>query len=135
MNGDSNGIERERPEQVEHGDPVVHRQPDARRVRREVRRPEHAIRAGEVRREARLAPGPVPERDHVGAAREQLVRELRGDAAARGGVLAVDDAEVGAELFAKRRQPRLDRPSTGCAEHVGDEEDAAAQPSDSVAAG
>ena len=41
-----------------------------------------------------------------------------------GGVLAVDDAEVGAELLAQRRQPRLDRPAAGRAEHVGDEEDA-----------
>ena len=73
----------------------------------------------------------------VGAAREQLVRELRGDAAARGGVLAVDDAEVGAELLAQRRQPRLDRPAAGRAEHVGDEEDASAasSPATSVAAG
>ena len=41
-----------------------------------------------------------------------------------GDVLAVDDAEVDAELLAQRGQSCLDRPAAGRAEHVGDEEDA-----------
>jgi hypothetical protein len=43
----------------------------------------------------------VPQRDHVGARREQLVGELRGDAGAVGDVLAVDDADVRVELVAE----------------------------------
>jgi hypothetical protein len=41
----------------------------------------------------------VAERDHVGAGGEQPVGELAGDARAVGGVLAVDDADVGGELL------------------------------------
>ncbi len=67
----------------------------------------------EVRREAGLAPRPVAERDHVGAAREQPVGDLRRDPAAGGRVLAVDDAEVRPELAAQRREPLLDRAAAG----------------------
>ncbi len=49
-------------------------------------------------REVLLPPRPVAERDDVGTAREQLVGELRGDAAPGRGVLAVHDAEVDGEL-------------------------------------
>jgi hypothetical protein len=45
----------------------------------------------------------VAERDHVGARGEQLVGELAGDAGAVGDVLAVDDAEVSADLCAQCR--------------------------------
>jgi hypothetical protein len=65
----------------------------------------------------------VAERHDVGARREQLVGELAGDAGAVGGVLAVDDAEVGAELLAQRRQPLLDGAPAGDAEDVREEED------------
>ena len=41
----------------------------------------------------------IAEGDHVGAGGEQPVGELAGDARAVGGVLAVDDAHVGAELL------------------------------------
>ena len=41
-----------------------------------------------------------PSRDHVGARGEDLVRELRGEPDAVGGVLAVHDAEVDVELLA-----------------------------------
>jgi hypothetical protein len=43
----------------------------------------------------------VAERDDVGAGVEQLVGELPGDSRAVRDVLAVDDAEVGAELVAQ----------------------------------
>jgi hypothetical protein len=75
----------------------------------------------------------VAERDHVGACGKQLVRELRGDACAVGDVLAVDDAEVGAELFAQAGQTFFDRAPAGDAEDVGEEEES--QFRTSVAAG
>jgi hypothetical protein len=65
----------------------------------------------------------VAERDHVGARGEQLVRELARDPRAVGRVLAVDDADVGAELLAQRRQPFLDGAPAGDAEDVREEED------------
>jgi hypothetical protein len=75
----------------------------------------------------------VAERDHVGAGGEQPLGELRRDARSVGDVLAVDDADVGAELVAQARQPLLDGPPPGDAEDVGEEEDS--QLSESVEAG
>jgi hypothetical protein len=75
----------------------------------------------------------VAERDHVRACCEQLVGELRGDARAVGDVLAVDDADVGAELVAERRQAFFDSAPAGDAEDVGEEEES--QLRTSVAAG
>jgi hypothetical protein len=72
----------------------------------------------------------VAERHDVGARGEELVRELAGDAGAVGRVLAVDDAEVGAELLAQRRQPFLDGAPPGDAEDVGEEEDPQLRTSD-----
>jgi hypothetical protein len=106
----------------------VHREPASRRLGRHVRRAKHAIGACQVRREILLAPRPVAEGHDVGAACEQLVGELRGDAATGRCVLTVDDAEVDAELFAKRRQPRLDGATTRGAEYVGDEQDLDVEP-------
>jgi hypothetical protein len=65
----------------------------------------------------------VAERDHVCAAREQLVRDLRRDPRAVRRVLAVEDAEVDVELVPQPRQPLLDDPAPRNAEDVGDEED------------
>jgi hypothetical protein len=65
----------------------------------------------------------VPERHDVRAGGEQLVGELAGDAGAVRRVLAVDDAEVGAELLAQRRQSLLDGAPAGDAEDVREEED------------
>jgi hypothetical protein len=65
----------------------------------------------------------VAERDRVRAGREQLVRELAGDARAVGDVLAVDDADVGVELLAQAGQPLLDRLPAGGAEDVCEEKD------------
>jgi hypothetical protein len=75
----------------------------------------------------------VPERDDVGAGREQLVGELSGDTGAVRDVLAVDDADVRAELVAQPRQPLVDRPPPRDAEDVGEEEKS--QLRTSVAAG
>ena len=72
----------------------------------------------------------VAERDHVGARGEQPVGELAGDARAVGGVLAVDDAYVGGELLAKRRQAFLDGAPPGDAEDVGEEKDLQLRTSD-----
>ena len=60
----------------------------------------------------------------VGAGREQLVREPRGDAPPVGRVLAVDDAERDAELLAQPGQALFDRGPAGRAEDVGEKEDA-----------
>jgi hypothetical protein len=64
----------------------------------------------------------VAERHDVGAGREQPLGELRCDAGSVGDVLAVDDAEVGAELVAKAGQALLDRTPPRAAEDVGEEE-------------
>jgi hypothetical protein len=74
----------------------------------------------------------VAERDHVGAGGEQLVGELAGDARTVGGVLAVDDAAVGAQLLAQPRQPFLDGAPAGDAEDVREEEDPQLRTSDAA---
>jgi hypothetical protein len=65
----------------------------------------------------------VPKGDDVGARGEDFVRELRSDPHAVGSVLAVHDAEAGAELLLERGQPSLERPPARRAEDVCDEED------------
>jgi hypothetical protein len=54
----------------------------------------------------------VSECDRVRAGREQLLRELRGQAGPVRGVLPVDDADVDRELFPDAGQASLDRPAT-----------------------
>ena len=71
-----------------------------------------------------MAVGVVAERDHVDAGREQLARDLRGDPEAAGGVLAVDDDEVGRVALAQRRQQRQQRALAEPADDVADEQDA-----------
>ena len=117
-------VEREHAEQTDHRDAVVDRQAGSRCVRGHVRGAEHPVGSAQIGREARLPPSPVAERDHVRAGRKQPVGQLCRDPASGCRVLTVDDAEVGLEFLPERRQPRLDRPSSRCAEHVGDEEDA-----------
>jgi hypothetical protein len=75
----------------------------------------------------------VAERDHVGSRRQQALGELRRDADAVGGVLAVDDAETDLQLLAEAVQPLLERAPAGDADDVADEEEL--QRTDSVAAG
>src|SRR5262249_34705679 len=111
----------------------LHGQAGARGVDGEVRRPDHPVRAAEVRRDLHAPPGVVAKRDDVCAGGEDLVRELRSQSRAVGGVLAVDDAEVGAELLLEAREPLLHRVPSGWTEDVGDEEDP--QGIESVAAG
>jgi hypothetical protein len=64
----------------------------------------------------------VAERDHVGARLQQSVRELARDPRPVGDVLAVDDAEIGVELLAQRRQALLDGAAPRDREDVGEEE-------------
>ena len=64
----------------------------------------------------------VTERDHVGARREQTVRELRSDACTIGDVLAVDDADVGLEFLAQACEAFLDGAPAGDAEDIRKEE-------------
>jgi hypothetical protein len=63
----------------------------------------------------------IAERDHVGSCAQQAVGELSGDPRPVRDVLAVDDAQVGAELVTQLRQPLLDRAATGDAEDVREE--------------
>jgi len=115
-------------EQIDHRDPgavacLGDGPPAPRRCSREVRGPDHAVGAREVGRDLLPPPDVVAERDHVRAGREQLVRELRRDPDTVRDVLPVRDHEVQVELFPQPWQPLLDRPQTGPAVHVRDEED------------
>jgi hypothetical protein len=65
----------------------------------------------------------VAERDHVGARGEDPLGELGRDPAPVGGVLAVDDAELDAQLLAQRRQANLESAPPGRPEDVCEEED------------
>jgi hypothetical protein len=65
----------------------------------------------------------VAERHDVGARCKKLLRQLRCDPGAVCDVLAVDDAEVCAELFAQPWQVLFDCTSTRDAEDVGEEEE------------
>jgi len=64
----------------------------------------------------------VAGRDHVGAGRLKLGGDLGGEAKTAGGVLAIDDHEVGADLFLQSGEDCLDRVATGMADDVGDEQ-------------
>jgi hypothetical protein len=64
----------------------------------------------------------VTESHDVRARAEQLVGELAGDARTVRDVLAVDDADVDAELLAERGQPPFDREPSRRAEDVCEEE-------------
>lgn len=64
----------------------------------------------------------VAERDDVGAGVQQLVGELPGDSRAVRDVLAVDDAEVCADLVAQTGKPLLDCAATRNSEDVGEKE-------------
>jgi hypothetical protein len=64
----------------------------------------------------------VPERERVGARREQAVGEPWRDPCPVGDVLRVDDAEAGAELLLQAGQALLEGRAPRRAEDVGDEE-------------
>jgi hypothetical protein len=74
----------------------------------------------------------VAERHDVGACTEELVGKLRRDARTVGDVLAVDDADVDAELVAETGQPFLDRSPPRDAEDVGQEEESQFRTSDAA---
>ncbi len=65
----------------------------------------------------------ISERDRIRAGSEQAIGELRRDADAVCDVLAVDDAQIGPQLVAERRQALLDRAPAGDADDVGDKQD------------
>jgi hypothetical protein len=71
----------------------------------------------------------VPERDRVGAHREELIRESRRDTDAVGGVFAIHDADVDLVLVTDRSQALFQGPPPGGAYDVGDEEDSQGQDS------
>ena len=128
LEGADRRVDEERAEHVHHRDrgPVRrrrHREPAAGRAAVEVRRPDDPLGVNEIAGELRSSPDVVPERDHVGAGGQQPLRELRRDARAVRGVLSVDDAELDPELGPQARQPVLDRPPTGRAEDIADEQD------------
>ena len=126
-------VEEERADHVDHRDAVDDREPASGCVPRQIRRPDHPLALLEVGADPVAAPHVVPERDHVGTRAEQLVGELRRDPRAVRDVLAVQNAEVRAELFAQSAQPLLDRTTPGRAEHVGNKQNS--QFSERVAAG
>jgi hypothetical protein len=59
--------------------------------------------------------------ENVRAGCKELLRELRGQPEPVGGVLAVDDAEVGAELMLQLCESGLDRAPPGRREDVREE--------------
>jgi len=74
----------------------------------------------------------IAERDHVCSCAQQALGELRRDAGAVRDVLAVDDADVRAELVAQAWQPRLDRVPASDAENVGEEKNSQFSTSDAA---
>ena len=92
----------------------------------EVDRPQDARLCVEIR--VHLAPvvGVVPERDHVDARRDQLVRELGRDPQATGHVLAVGDHERGLVALAQHRQAVQQGAPPDAPDDVADEQHARA---------
>jgi hypothetical protein len=70
-----------------------------------------------------MPPDVVAGRENVGAGSEELLRQLRGQPEPVGCVLAVDNAEMGAELVPELWQPRLDGAASGRSEDVCEEKD------------
>ena len=75
----------------------------------------------------------VAECDHVRAGSQNPGRELGRDPDPVREILAVDDAERGAELLPQSWQPLLDRPPSGRTHNVPDKEEL--QGTESTAAG
>jgi hypothetical protein len=74
----------------------------------------------------------VAERHDVRARGEQLVGELAGDPGPVGDVLAVDDAEVGGDLYEEARQTLFDSAPPGDAEYVREKEESQFRTSDAA---
>ena len=81
-----------------------------------------ALGGREVGPDLATAPRVIAERDRVGAGRQQILGEARGDPDPVCGVLAVGDADVDLELAAERAQPPLDDVAAGSPDDVPDEE-------------
>ena len=90
----------------------------------EVRRPQDPLFLVQVRIDLAVAIGVVAERDHVDAGGQHLAGDLRGDTHAAGGVLAVDDHEIGGKPVAQIGQERQQRALPDPADHVAHEQDA-----------
>ena len=106
------GRQEELAQQIDHGDDdavarLDDRHPVSGRFGSGVRGPDHALAGREVGGDAAATVGVVAERDDVGAGGEQLVGELAGDAGSVGGVLSVDDREVGVVALAEAREVLL----------------------------
>ena len=119
--------EEERTEQVDHGDLrlVAGRdecEPSARSALRHVRRPDHALALLQVRNDLAATPGVVAEGDRVDAGGEHLVGELGRDADAVREVFAVEDAEIRAQLLAKRGEALFDGATAGHADRIRNEQ-------------
>lgn len=89
----------------------------------EIERPEQARFGFHVGHEFVLVPAMVAESDHRGAGAEQADAEFGGEAAAGGGVFAIDDDKVGREAFLEVREPGSDRPAAGFAKDIPQKKD------------
>ena len=84
---------------------------------------DHALGVVEVSIDLAVAVDVVAGRDHAGAEPEQLLRDGFGDARAAGGVLAVDDHQIGPVALAQPGHRPGQTGATGLAHHVADEQD------------
>ena len=100
---------------------------------RQVRRPQDLLELVVEALAPLLAEGMISRCDHIGARVEQTFRDPRGDADPVGGVLTIDNTEVDLVIGPDRFQMLLDRPASGRAEDIGEEEDS--QGSATLAAG
>ena len=115
--------EEEQAEQIDHGDLRSIARRDEREsatwsALRHVCRPDHPLALLQVRNDLAATPGVVAERDRVDAGGEHLVGELGRDADPVRKVLAVQDAEIGLQLFAQGRQALLDGTTAGHADRI-----------------
>ncbi len=131
-------VEVERAEKIEHRNVyTVARFDDCESMTRRpgagVRRTNDGFAPREIVADSVAAIRVVTECDHIGACSQQLVGELRGDAGAVSDVLAVDDADVRAELLTQAAKAIFDCAPAGDAEDIREEEES--QFRTSVAAG
>ena len=141
--GDQKGARRRRHEegalQVDHADlATVRSRSDQKSTtrharRREVCRSKHALELVVETLASLLAKRVVAGRDHIGTGVQQPAGESGGQPDAVCRVLAVDDAELDAQLLANRWEVLLERPTSGGAEDIGEKEES--QGSATLAAG
>src|SRR5262249_2388811 len=85
--------------------------------------PEQQVLLDDVLDDLLLVPDVIARRHHVGAVVEDVAGDRRRHAEARGGILDVDDREIGLVLLLEARQQRGDGTAPGLAEHVTHAED------------